>query len=632
MTNINVGLTANDGLGDKLRDAFVIVNENFSEINSILTATGSFTISQVQGLQTALDNINNQLVYIPALQQDVNDINLTIYTINDSLNTQSLSIADLYTEISNLQSQIYTKIGDAPIDGKEYVRVNGDWSAITLTTGATGPTGPQGIQGPTGATGPQGEGSFQDLQSVTDYGNITTNTILTEASFDYISNNAENYGSFGNVPGKEYSALTLYSRDQSNDYFGTTKIFANPETGIEISDGNTDGTNLGEVSLQEGNVLINSLVDDVQKRIRLDNDNIYFLVNNNITDISNLIEIYDNVTYSRKYILTDEGFNGNYTQFNTAATETSEVGKLKWNDVDGTLDLGLKGGNVTLQLGQELVTRVVNKTGADLLESEFRIVRVRSVSEGGAQGQRLAVKLAQANNDFNSAETLGMVTETINNNQEGFITTFGQVRGINTTGAMSYGGLETWVDGDMLYLSPFYAGYLTNVKPVAPNHMVVIGYVEYAHNNNGKIYVKIQNGYELDELHNVLIDDVQSDDILTYDFANSVWTNKGFEEVIGYIPAQINAEQSSGVVIEFQMDMVYGTLATPETGNITADVTGGQLGVTCLLIHNNSVAPTFSSEFKKLSGSGDYVTGQINYIFFNYVTSTEIIYSINQRT
>lgn len=136
----------------------------------------------------------------------------------------------------------------------------------------------------------------------------------------------------------------------------------------------------------------------------------------------------------------------------------------------------------------------------------------------------------------------------------------------------------------------------------------------------------------LSELQDVLIDDVQSDDILTYDFTNNIWINKGIEEVIGYIPAQINAEQSSGVVIEFQMDTVYGTLATPETGNITANVTDAQLGVTCLLIHNSGTAPTFSSEFKKLSGSGDYVTGQINYIFFNYITSTEIIYSINQRT
>ena len=120
--------------------------------------------------------------------------------------------------------------------------------------------------------------------------------------------------------------------------------------------------------------------------------------------------------------------------FNTSSALTSGVGELVWNDVDGTLDLGLKGGNVTLQIGQESVTRVVNKTGANLLESQYRVVRIRSTAEGGSQGQRLAIVLAQANNDPNSVDTLGIVTENITVNQEGFITTSGIVRGINTTG------------------------------------------------------------------------------------------------------------------------------------------------------------------------------------------------------
>jgi hypothetical protein len=78
---------------------------------------------------------------------------------------------------------------------------------------------------------------------------------------------------------------------------------------------------------------------------------------------------------------------------------------------------------------------------------------------------------------------------------------------------------------------------------------------------------------------------------------------------------------------------VYGTLATPETGTtITADTTNALLGVTDIIIHSGATAPTFSSEFKKLSGSGNYTTNVINYIFCTYITSTEIIYAINQRT
>lgn len=217
------------------------------------------------------------------------------------------------------------------------------------------------------------------------------------------------------------------------------------------------------------------------------------------------------------------GLTVNTIDFNTTATTTSAVGRLRWDDVDGTLELGLKGGNVNLQIGQEQVARVVNKTGSNLLESQYSVVRIRRVDEGGSQGQRLAVVLAQANNDANSVDTLGIVTENINVNQEGFITTSGLVNGIDTTGSLQG---ETWVDGDLLYLSPTTPGVLTKVKPIAPQHTIIMGYVVYAHNNNGKIFVKVDNGYELDELHNVKITTPSNNDLLTYNSSTSVWENK----------------------------------------------------------------------------------------------------------
>lgn len=219
---------------------------------------------------------------------------------------------------------------------------------------------------------------------------------------------------------------------------------------------------------------------------------------------------------------TDVQVDGNFltesVQFNTATLQTADaVGKLAWNDQDGTLDLRLKGGNVTLQIGQEELARVVNKTGINLLESEYKAVKV-----DGAQGNRLKVALAQANNDANSAETIGIVTENIADNQEGFITTNGLVRGINTTGSIQG---ETWADGDMLYLSGTVAGQLTNIKPVAPIHTVIMGYVVSAHITQGQIYVKVDNGYELDELHNVLISTPANGQVLAYESASGLWKN-----------------------------------------------------------------------------------------------------------
>ena len=240
-----------------------------------------------------------------------------------------------------------------------------------------------------------------------------------------------------------------------------------------------------------------------------------------ITEDFNTLYLLPTSTDSKKLITAPA------LQFSTVAVEANAVGKLKWNDTDGTLDLGLKGGNVNLQIGQEQVIRVVNKTGSNLLESNYQAVRVN-----GAQGQRLKIALAQATNDLLSAETIGLVTENIDNNQEGFVTTSGLIRNINTTGSLQS---ETWADGDMLYLSPSVAGRITNVKPSAPNHLITVGYVVYAHANNGSIFVKVDNGYELEELHNVTsinyTTPIDTDSVLTFDVTNSLWKRLSWSNI-----------------------------------------------------------------------------------------------------
>jgi hypothetical protein len=238
-------------------------------------------------------------------------------------------------------------------------------------------------------------------------------------------------------------------------------------------------------------------------------------------------------------------------------TGTAGVAVMRWNDQDGTVDLGLKGGNVTLQVGQEEVIRVVNKAGVNLLEANYQCVRVRTQAEGGAQGQRLAVKLAQANNKANHTGILGLVTETINNNQEGFITTFGEVRKINTTGSIQG---ETWLDGDVLWLSETTAGQLTNIEP--NTHPVQIGYVIYAHANNGKIFVSVSEGVDqLNELHDVAITSVANNDILQYDSATSLWKNESLSSA-GIQPSiTLTTTGTSGAAT-----LVGSTLNIPQYG------------------------------------------------------------------
>ena len=252
-------------------------------------------------------------------------------------------------------------------------------------------------------------------------------------------------------------------------------------------------------------------------------------------------------------------------EFDTTPTNVpTTAGSLNWNDTDGTLDLKLKGGNVTLQVGQEQVVRVVNKTATsiNLLEANYQAVRIT-----GAIGQRAKVDLAQATTDPLSAETIGLVTETINNNAEGFITTSGLVRGINTTGSIQG---ETWADGDILYLSPTTAGSVTKVKPTAPNHLIVIGYVIYAHITQGTIFVKVDNGYELDELHNVKITTAANNNVLAYTSATDIWENKTVETALGFTPVVANSAITGATKTKITYDAKG--LVTAGADATTADI------------------------------------------------------------
>jgi len=255
-----------------------------------------------------------------------------------------------------------------------------------------------------------------------------------------------------------------------------------------------------------------------------------FAIDSNVVHISGKETIIDTKTFAN-------GIITNYEQFDTTLAQTNAVGKLKWNDVDGTLELGLKGGNVTLQLGQEQIIRVVNKTSSNLTEAGYEAVYI-----SGAQGQRLKVDLALANSDLTSIGTLGIVTENISVNQEGFVTSNGLVRGINTTGSLQG---ETWHDGDVLYLSPLVAGRLTNIEPIAPQHTVHMGICVHAHQTQGTIFVKVTNGYEIEELHNVLISLLSNNDGLFYDSVSKLWKNKSITTVLGYIPENLANKQNS---------------------------------------------------------------------------------------
>jgi hypothetical protein len=146
------------------------------------------------------------------------------------------------------------------------------------------------------------------------------------------------------------------------------------------------------------------------------------------------------------------------------------------------------------------------------------ITKGQPVYAFGGQGDRLTVKLASNLTDATSAQTVGMVLSTsIANNQKGLIIVNGQLDGLNIFPT------STYADGDAVYVGAT-AGTVTNVKPVAPNHLVYLGFVTTASPGSaGRMYVRVQNGYEMDEIHDVSAVSPANDDILKYNSTSGLW-------------------------------------------------------------------------------------------------------------
>lgn len=214
---------------------------------------------------------------------------------------------------------------------------------------------------------------------------------------------------------------------------------------------------------------------------------------------------------------------------NTGAGAVADVpGKMAWNATDGTMDLRLNA-NVTLQVGQEHVKLCRNISGAPIANGQ--VVRIV-----GSTGQALTVELADASMEGTSAGTFGVATENIANNGSGYVTLFGLVRGINTQGI---------AEGALLYLSET-AGAFTDVSPVAPAHRVILGYCVKTSAGAGEIYVKVDNGYELDELHDVLITARATGDFIRWNGATNRWENN--KSVMTTVPASATDAGTAGQV------------------------------------------------------------------------------------
>ncbi len=222
--------------------------------------------------------------------------------------------------------------------------------------------------------------------------------------------------------------------------------------------------------------------------------------------------------------LGEYGITTGYVAFDLTPTGTpTGVGTMYWDPFYRTVSMIDGDGDTTLQIGQEERLLIHNNTGATLTDGQVVYVT-------GSTGELPSVSLADASSESTSAATLGVVTESILNGADGFVTVSGIVHGLNT---LAYN------EGDLLWLSET-AGQFTNVKPISPAHLVLIGYVIKKAGGNGSILVKIQNTQELAESSDVLISNPEVDGqglFLQTISGVQLWRNRTIADVLGYTPA-----------------------------------------------------------------------------------------------
>lgn len=219
-------------------------------------------------------------------------------------------------------------------------------------------------------------------------------------------------------------------------------------------------------------------------------------------------------------IQTNNSVATDYIDLPEVGPHITQARRVQWNRDDGTMDVGLYGGSV-LQVGQEIHYYAKNTSGA-LIANGTPVMFTGTV---GASA-KLTFGLSVANGSVPAEYMMGVATQDIANNAFGYVTSFGLVRGFNTTGA-PYG--EVWVDGDLLYFDPAAPGTWTKVRPTAPSIAVPVAVVVNASSGgSGSIFIRMEPSKSLNNLQDVYINGGGSPlagQVLIYDATQQRWEN-----------------------------------------------------------------------------------------------------------
>ena len=470
---------------------------------------------------------------------------------------------------------------------------------IQGNAGPVGPRGPKGDTGLTGNTGPQGLKGAKGDRGISVHhtrGTFTTNPI----------------GEFGVSPYKD--TYTCFGDAEETIDLGSFEVANGVSDGMSMSVYDTNGNGIVDNSERLGGELPEHYVDVLNDQSVAGNktfaDNVTVqgdLVVNGTTvtvDAENVAvkdsvitvnagEVGSGVTAGEAGIIVDRGTAEDYKFVFDEVTDSFKIGQVgslqkvatredspvdtgvavwdaanvrfgttkspavdsvvvgghavSWNTDEATLDVVVNG--TVLQVGQEQLIRVRNITAS-------AIVNGTAVMATGTIGNSGRITISKANlTQANAKFVLGVVTETIAAGADGFVTSFGKVRSIQTDGSQ-YG--ETWIDGDVLYVKDSGNGALTKVVPTETQVKLPVAIVVHSHGSNGSLFVRVNS---IDE--NAIAK--RADKLTT---ARSITLTGDVTGTLSF-DGSVNASMSTTIAANSV------ALGTDTTGNYVAGVTQG---------------------------------------------------------
>ena len=206
-----------------------------------------------------------------------------------------------------------------------------------------------------------------------------------------------------------------------------------------------------------------------------------------------------------------------YIQFNTTQSPlpTDATGRLYYDNSDQFQTFVFQmNGSVVQHVGEEQFYRI---------KCQGTITKGQVVSFAGTLGASggLIGKAATGLTVDQANYILGVADESGNNNDWIFVTQFGEVKNIDTTG-----GVEAWVQGQVLYYDPTVTGGLTKTKPAAPNAIAVVAAVVHVGSSNGILFVRPTFGSVLGGTDgNVQFGTLNNLDVIQYNSTGQYWQN-----------------------------------------------------------------------------------------------------------